>query len=85
MNAIGVVAKMNICGILVRVIVNVIRHVKLIRIKKCAYKKCLFGKFILPLEDQIVNTTEDSLDDKKITYEKSNYLIHISLVIICAA
>ena len=35
-------------------------------------------------QDEILNTTETSFDDKKVTCGKSNCLIHtISLVIIC--
>ena len=52
--------------------------------KNWSYKNCLFGKTILACDGEILNTTENSLDHKKVTCEKSNCLIHtISLVIIC--
>ena len=83
---VGVLVEMIICGILACVIVNVIRHIKLMNIyilKKVCIKR-LFGKLVLECEDEILNTTESSLDDKKVTCGKSNFLIHtISLVIIC--
>ena len=51
-------------------------------LKKVCIKR-LFGKLVLECEDEILNTTESSLDDKKVTCGKSNFLIHtISLVII---
>ena len=38
---------------------------------------------VLACEDRVLNTTETSLVDKKVTYEKSNCFIYtISLVII---
>ena len=53
-------------------------------IKKCLCKKRLFVKLVLACEDEILNTAENSFNDKKLTCEKSNCLIHtISLVIIC--
>ena len=61
---IEVLAKMIICGILARVIVNVIKHVKLMN-KNCSCEKCLIGKLILECEDEILNTTEALLNDKK--------------------
>ena len=33
-------------------------------------KKFLFGKLVLACEDEILKTTETSLDDKKVTREK---------------
>ena len=46
-------------------------------------KKHLFGKLALGCEDEILNTKEALLDNKKVTFEKSNCLIHnTSLVII---
>ena len=66
---IGVFVKVIICGILVRVIVSVIRHVKLTNIfemKNCSWEKRLFGKLVLACEDEILNTTETSLDEKKL-------------------
>ena len=42
----------------------------------CSCKKRLFGKLVLEYEDEILNTTETSPDDKKKKHEKSNFLIH---------
>ena len=50
---------MNICGILVCVIENVIRQVKIDKysdIKNCSCVKRLFGKLALSWEDDILNT-----------------------------
>ena len=55
-----------------------------LNIKNCSCEKRLFGKLVLACEDEKLNTAETSFDDKKVTYEKSNCLIHsISLAIIC--
>ena len=35
--------------------------------KKCSCKKRLFDKLVLTYEDQMLNTTETSLDDKQAT------------------
>ena len=43
--------------------------------KYCSCKKCLFGKLVLPCEDETLNTTETLLDDKKVTCQKNNSLI----------
>ena len=52
--------------------------------KNCSWKKRLISKLVLECEDETLNTTETSPDDKKITSEKINCLVHtISLVIIC--
>ena len=52
-------------------------------IKNCSCKKRLFVQLLLTCEDEISHTTETSLDDKKVTCKKNNYLVHIiSLVII---
>ena len=57
---------------------------KYLDIKSFSCKKCLFGKLVLACEDEIFNTTETSVDNKKSTYEGGNCLIHtISLIIIC--
>ena len=57
---------------------------KYLDIKSFSCKKCLFGKLVLACEDEIFNTTETSVDNKKSTYERGNCLIHtISLIIIC--
>ena len=57
-------------GILVYVIVSVIMHLKLmnIQILQIAHvKKGLFGKLGLACEDEILNTNETLLNDKKVT------------------
>ena len=67
---VGVLIKMIIGGILLRVILSVIRHVKLtnIYLLKLVYaKKRLFGKLVLAFADEILNTSENSFDDKKVT------------------
>ena len=52
--------------------------------KYCSCEKRLIGKLVLECEDEILNTTESSLDDKKVTCAKNNCLIHtISLGVIC--
>ena len=38
-------------------------------IKKCLCKKLLFGKLVSGCEDEILNITETSLEDNKITYK----------------
>ena len=51
--------------------------------KNCSCEKCLFDKLVLAYEDEILNATEASIDEKKLTCKKNNCLIHtISLVII---
>ena len=84
---IGVVVQMTKFGILVRVIVSAIRHVKLTVIqilKSSSRTNSLFGKLVLTCEGDISNTTDTSLDDKTVACEKNSCLIHtISLVIIC--
>ena len=60
----GVLAKMIIRGILARAIVNVIKHVKLMN-KNCSCEKCIIGILELECEDEILNTTEALLNDKK--------------------
>ena len=54
-------------------------------IKNCSCKKRLISKLVLECEEKTLNTTENSLGDKKVVAcEKSNFLIHtISLIIIC--
>ena len=67
---IGVFTKEIICGILVRAIVTVIKHVKLmnIQILKVVYaKKRLISKLVLQFEDEMLNTAESHTDDKKVT------------------
>ena len=83
---IGALVRMLICGILERVIVSNISHVKLTndQILKRICVSLLFVKLVLACEDEILNITAASFDDKKVTCQKCNYLIHtISLVIIC--
>ena len=48
-------------------------------IKKCLCKKSLFSKLVLACEDKISSTTENLLDNKKVTCEKGNCLIHTVL------
>ena len=61
--------KVIICEILVHVTVSVIRHVNLTNIKilkfNCSCEKLLIGKFVIECEDEVLNTTETSNDDKK--------------------
>ena len=58
---------------------------KYLDIKNCSCEKRLIDKLVSLCEDGILNTTETSLNDKKVTHEKYNYLIHcILLVIICS-
>ena len=53
-------------------------------IKNCSCQNYLFGKLVLRYEDEILNTTETLLYNKKVTCEKSNCLIHTtSLVVLC--
>ena len=47
-----------------------------LEIKNCLWEKRLIRKLVLEKEDEILNTTETSLDDKKVTCEKINCLIH---------
>ena len=52
--------------------------------RSCSREKRWIRKLVLECENEMLNTTENSPDDKKKTCEKSNYLIHtISLVIKC--
>ena len=52
-------------------------------IKNCCCEKFLIGKSVLECEDEKLYTTENLLNDKKVAYAKSKYLIHtISLVIL---
>ena len=75
--------KMNIFGILARVNLSITRHAKLINIKDCSYQKRLIRKLVLACKDEILNITENSLDDKIVICEKSNSINHmISLVVI---
>ena len=40
---------------------------KYLDVKNCSCKKRLFGKLVLACEDEILNATDISLDDKKVT------------------
>ena len=66
-----------------RVAVSVKRHAKIIfrylDIKNCSYKKHLLDKLVLLCENEILNTTEASVDDKKVTYNYmlDNYMLFI--------
>ena len=52
-------------------------------IKNYLCEKSLFDKLVLACQDEILNTTEASFDDKKVTCKKNNCPIFlISLVII---
>ena len=44
---------------------------KFLKTKNCSCEKRLFGKLVLTCEVEILNTTETSLDDKKVTSEKT--------------
>ena len=51
-------------------------------IKKCSCKNHLLGKLVLTFEDEMLNTTEASFIDKKVTCARNNCLNHtISLII----
>ena len=50
-------------------------------IQKCSCEKHLLGKLVLGYDNEILNTTETLLIDKKAAYSKSYYLDTISLVI----
>ena len=57
---------------------------KYLDIKNCSQEISLFGKLVLPFEDEILNITETSLPDKKVTHKKNSSLIYtISLIIMC--
>ena len=57
---IEVLVKMIICKILVHVIANPTKYVKLmnIQILKIVYVRNIFGKLVLECDDEILNTTE---------------------------
>ena len=78
---------MIICAILVRVAVSVKRHAKIIfrylDIKNCSYKKHLLDKLVLLCENEILNTTEASVDDKKVTYIIICFLLLVVVFISC--
>ena len=43
---------------------------KYLDIQNCSCEKCLIGKLVLKCEDKILNTTETSPGDKKVTCKK---------------
>ena len=45
-------------------------------IKNCSCEKHQISKFLSEYEDEIFDTTETLLDDKKVAYAKSNCLVH---------
>ena len=61
----GVLVKINIGGILVRVIVSVIKHLKLINIYILNSYKNICCKLVLACEYELINTTETSFINKK--------------------
>ena len=69
---IGVFIKMITCEILAHVIVNVQRHVQLtnIYILKIVRAKNVFRILVLACDDEILNTTKTSLNNKKGTQKK---------------
>ena len=53
-------------------------------IKNCSCEESLFLKLAVAYVNDILNTTETLLNDKKVIREKNSCLIHkVSLVIIC--
>ena len=73
---IGVLVNRVKCKVLGRVIVNVIKHEKIckyLEIKNCSCEKRLIGKLVLECEDEILNTTETSLDEKKEICKKAMF------------
>ena len=46
---------------------------KYLDIKNCSCEKRLFGKLVTACEDQILNTTETSIDYKEVVCEKSSF------------
>ena len=44
--------------------------------KNCSCEKRLIGKLVLECEDEILNTTETLLNDKKVACARNNCLIH---------
>ena len=54
-------------------------------IKNCSHKKRLIVQLSLEWDNEILNTTKTSLDDKNESCERNNCLIHkISLVLLVA-
>ena len=56
-----------------------------LNIKNCSHKKRLIVQLLLEWDNEILNTTKTSLDDKNESCERNNCLIHkISLVLLVA-
>ena len=78
-----VLVKMIMCGILACECNRPCKIDKYLDVKSCSCKKHLFDKLILACDDEIISTTEISLDDIKATCVKSYCLSRtISLIII---
>ena len=69
---IGALVKVIISGILAHVIVSVIGHANktYLDTKNWSCEKHLFVKLVSPCEGKILNTTETSSDNKKVTSAK---------------
>ena len=52
------------------------KFVEYLDIKNCSCEKCLIRELELECEDEILNTTETSIDGKKVPCEKNNGLIY---------
>ena len=50
-----------------------VKLMKYLDIKNCSCEKRLFGKLVTACEDQILNTTETSIDYKEVVYEKNSF------------
>ena len=51
-------------------------------VKNYSSQKLLIVRLVLVCMDGILNSTETSLDDKKVTCEKGNYINHTTLLLI---
>ena len=76
---IGILVKMIIFGILVPAIVSVISPSKLTNVQTLEVAH-LFGKLVLICVGEILDTTETTLDDKKLIFQKI-LLIHTILLV----
>ena len=55
-----------------------------LEIKNCSCEEQLIPKLVLEPEDEILNTTQSLLDNKKVARQKSNCFINaVSLIVIC--
>ena len=50
-----------------------VKLMKYLDIKNCSCEKRLFGKLVTACEDQILNTTETSIDYKEVVREKNSF------------